>query len=140
MDNMYKARALAEDLKSELELRALGDVVLSFGADGDALLQVTGDSTDAALIQVTTVVTTARDALGLQHGAFTPHIIRIATRNGANLPSAAFTTALTAAVALRGTRVELYQTAAAPTPADLVPANRVTVFHPNVQFPLTGEM
>src|SRR5690606_20158394 len=83
MDNMYKARALAEDLKSELELRALGDVVLSFGADGDALLQVTGDSTDAALIQVTTVVTTARDALGLQHGAFTPHIIRIATRDGA---------------------------------------------------------
>lgn len=140
MDNMYKARALAEELKSELELRDLGSATLSFGDDGEALVQVTGSGADAALVQVTTVPTTARDALGLQHGAFTPHIIRVATRDGANAPSTAFSTTLIAVVTLRGTRVELYQTAAAPTADDFVPANRVTVFHPNFQFPLTGEM
>ena len=140
MDNMYKARALAEDLKSELELRGLGTATLSFDADGEALVQLTSTGTNAALIRVTTVPTTARDALGLQHGAFAPHIIQIATRDGANLPTAAFSTNLTAVVALRGARVELYQTTAAPVASDFVAANRVTVFHPSLQFPLTGEM
>lgn len=149
MATSKKALEMAAELLNELALRlpALAPVQ-TFDTDGSPLIQVgTGvaGSKGGMLKIMPQPWTLATDILGLTSAIYTPSVIRVgfeanpAGGAGADINDWPTLSAIVGAVALRGTRVEVYQSTAgvAPTAATLADATKlVATFEPSLQYPM----
>lgn len=146
-----KALALAEDIASELKLRQTAlPVSVSADTDGNPLVFLgTGVAgTKNTIFKVLNVVwPLAKDILGLESQVFTPHVIRVGfeapttTAAADTDPNTLQDKLLSLAVALsRGTRVEVYESAAGDSPDadDLIAGNLKASYEPSFQYGITN--
>jgi hypothetical protein len=143
-----KAQALAGDLASDLALRfgtSLAVTQLN-DTDGNPLVRV-GSGTagqPGALIKVMPVSwPLATDVLGLPQQVYTPHVIIVSweaptAQAGADADPNSLQTKLTLLgdCALKGTRLELWTTAAGTAPAPGALGTLQASFEPSVQYPM----
>jgi hypothetical protein len=147
MATTKKAVAMAEELVSELKQRTKLAVALSFDTDQNPLVQVGTGAPGAkgALIKVMPVDwPLAKDVLGLASPVYSPHKILVAfeaitvSNTGADTDPNTWEEKLLVlgAVLSKGTRVEVYESAAGDSPDadDMVPANLKAAFNPSVQY------
>ncbi|NDD54170.1 hypothetical protein EBZ39_09885 [bacterium] len=133
MATSAKALALAQSLADSLKRRLTLAVTLSFDADQNPLIRVgTGVAgTDGGLIKVSPIDwPLAKDVLGLDSPVYTPHVIKVCFEAAKAIAGPAISNpvtwktrlALLAEAAVRGTRLEVFESDAdsAPASSDMV--------------------
>lgn len=123
-----KARAIADELASALKSRLPSlAVTQSDDADQAPLIAVGAN----ALIKVAPQAwPTAQTSEGNPGRSFGPHCIKIVLQTGAGLNPMSTLLPLLGEVAMRGTAVEVYETATSPDTGDITAANLKATFHP----------
>lgn len=152
MATTKKALAMADELVSEIKQRKLVlglDASVTFDTDQNPLVKIGTGAAGAkgALVKIMPIdVPHAKDILGLQSAVYTPHVIKVAFEaitvngGGADVDPNTWVEKLTILGMLvkRGTRVELYESAAADSPDadDMVEAKLKATFEPSTQYPM----
>ncbi len=145
MGTTTKAIEMAQYLVTELHKRTSLDTVLAFDTDGSPLIHVgTGVAGDpSATVKVKPIDwPLAKDVLGLASQVYTPHEILVVfegvSAGGVEPMEIANKSAILMALALRGCRVVVYETANGDTVGadEFVAANYKATFDPDIKYPM----
>lgn len=143
---LASAAELAEELGMRLPALAISQ---TFDTDGSPLIQIGAGTAGSAggIVKISPISwPNATDILGLAQQIYTPHVIKVGleanyaatTDNVADVNTLDTIMKILGSVALRGSQVQVYQSAngTAPSATTLADATKlVSTFVPNLQYP-----